>query len=59
MMGINEQVEREEDSLWERHHNGELDDHGLAEELDYLHREARGAIEEEAQSAYDDVMNRY
>ncbi len=54
-----EAFEREERDLEERYENGEITGKELGRELSELYRDARAAQEEEAQSAYDDVMNRW
>lgn len=58
-MDLNRAVEIEEDRLSEMYENGELSGEEYSCELNNLYREARAALEEEAQQAYDEVMNRY
>lgn len=58
-MGIGRFVEQEENRLEQLHNEGKLSAKELQEELQWLYRDAQGAIEEEAQKAYDDVMNSY
>lgn len=58
-MDIGRAVELEEEKLSQALANGQITEEEYKEELNWLHRDARGAIEEEAQKAYDEVMNRY
>jgi len=53
---IDKWLEREEDLLWEMLEAGEISQEEYQGEINALYREARGALEEEAQRAYDDVI---
>lgn len=58
-MHIDKMVDIEERELDKRLEEGEITSEEHSRQVNNLHREARGAIEEEAQRAYDDVMNSY
>ena len=49
-------MDREEDLLWEMLEAGEISQEEYQGEINALYREARGALGEEAQRAYDDVI---
>ena len=52
-------VEREEADLTEQYENGQLTGQEYDRALNDLYRDVQGAIEEEAQDAYDAVKNGY
>lgn len=58
-MDINRTVELEEEKLTRDYENGMIDSQEYNRTLNELYREAREAIQEEAQQAYDEVMARY
>lgn len=58
-MNINRAVELEEKKLDRDYEGGMIDSQEYNRALNQLHREAREAIREEAQGAYNEVMDRY
>lgn len=58
-MNIDRAVELETESLERDLQNGVIDSKEYNRALNALHREARDAIEEDAQRAYDDVKHDY
>ena len=58
-MNIEKMMEHEEELLYRDYENGLIDEQDYNRAINNLHREARAMLEEEAQSAYDEVMNRY
>ena len=57
-MDINRALELEEAKLYRQLEDGMIDDREYRQSLKALEEEAREAIREEAQRAYDSVMNR-
>jgi len=58
-MDINRAVELEEEKLSRDLENDRIDGQEYNRALDELYRNARDAIEEEAEQAYNEVKNRY
>lgn len=58
-MSIQQEVEGEEDQLFNEYEAGDLSQKEYERELRRLYRDAGQAIREEAERAYDNVMDSY
>jgi len=54
-----DQLEQEEKYLFEAYENGEIDEHEFNHSINELYRDAHAARGEDAQRAYDEVMNQW
>ncbi len=59
MMDIDRAIRMQEGQLDEQLECGDITQEEYNQEMEMIHREARDVIQEEAERAYDEVMNRY